>query len=68
MYLSSGSKELPSVYSTVVIPRDLQEVAQAHTNYQVSMIAEELIGLMNIDNLANITYPVTGNIIRSFTL
>jgi hypothetical protein len=44
------------------------DIAQAHTNYQVSMMAEDLISVINVDKLADITHPVTGDIIGRFTL
>ena len=36
------------------------DVAQSHTNYQLSMVAEELIGVVNLDDPVAITHPENG--------
>jgi hypothetical protein len=42
--------------------------AQAHTNYQMSMAAEELIGVTKLDNPVSIVNPVTKEIVASLSL
>jgi hypothetical protein len=44
------------------------DVAQAHTNYQMFMVAEELIGVTNLDELVDIINPVTYETVGSLSL
>jgi hypothetical protein len=44
------------------------DMAQAHTNYHVSMIAEDLLGVMNMDEPTDIIHPVSGSRIGSLML
>jgi hypothetical protein len=44
------------------------EVAQKHTNYEVSMMPEELVGVINLDHAAPIMHPTTGLYVVSYTL
>jgi hypothetical protein len=36
------------------------DVTQAHTNYQVSMVCKELMGVISLDEYKEITHPTTG--------
>ena len=38
------------------------DVAQAHTNYQVSMGSEELLGAINVDETADVFHPTKGKV------
>ncbi len=44
------------------------DVAQAHTNYQVSMVCEELIGAFLLDEYKEITHPTTGKSLGTYSL
>ena len=44
------------------------DVAQSHTNYQLSMTSEELEGIIALDQQVNIIHPSTFEIIGSLTL
>jgi hypothetical protein len=43
-------------------------LAQSHTNYQVLMMAEELIGIIFVDKPTDVIHPVTGKKLGTFTL
>jgi hypothetical protein len=44
------------------------DLAQSHTNYQVSMTAEELIGIISVDKPTDVIHPVTGKNLGTITL
>ena len=44
------------------------DVAQAHTNYQMSMAAEELLGIISVDESADIIHPVTKAKVATYSL
>jgi hypothetical protein len=44
------------------------DVAQAHTNCQMSMVAEELISVTKLDGPVDIVNPVTKEIVASLSL
>jgi hypothetical protein len=44
------------------------DMAQAHTNYQMSMMGEELVDVISLDKPVDITHAVTGAKISSLTL
>ena len=44
------------------------EVAQKHTNYEVSMSPEELVGVINLDHFSSIMHPITGLHVISYSL
>jgi hypothetical protein len=44
------------------------DVAQAHTNYQMLIMGEELVGVNSLDKPMDITHAVTGAKISSLTL
>ncbi len=44
------------------------DVAQAHTNYQVSMVCKELMGVILLDESKEITRPTTGKSLGTYSL
>jgi hypothetical protein len=44
------------------------DVAQAHTNYQVSMVCEDLIRFILLDESKEITHPTTGKSLGTYSL
>ncbi len=44
------------------------DAAQSHTNYQLSMLAEELVGVVSFDELIDIIHPMSYKIVGSLTL
>ncbi len=60
--------EVTDAKSTACKAKRQVDVAQAHTNYQMSMVAEELIGVTNLDNPVDIVNPVTKEIMASLSL
>ncbi len=44
------------------------DVAQLHTKYQLSMVAEELVGVVSLDEPIDITHLTTYKIVGSLTL
>jgi hypothetical protein len=44
------------------------DVAQAHTNYQVSMICEELLGVIDLDEAKDIYHPTSGKNLGTYSL
>jgi hypothetical protein len=44
------------------------DVAQANTSYQLSMVAKELVGVTNLDELAGIINPTTHELVGSLSL
>ncbi len=43
-------------------------MAQAHTNYQLSMVAKELVGVTNLDEQVDIINPTTHESVGSLSL
>jgi hypothetical protein len=54
--------------STVREAKRQVDVAQAHTNYQMSMMGEELAGVICLDEATDIMHVVTGNKISTLSL
>jgi hypothetical protein len=44
------------------------ETAQKHVNYEVSMTAEELAGVIDLDHMTDIAHPVSGKVIARYSL
>jgi hypothetical protein len=44
------------------------DVAQSHTNYHLSMVAEELVGVVSLDEPIDIMHPMTYKIVGSLML
>ncbi len=51
--------EVTDKNSTAREAKQQVDVAQTHTNYQLSMSAEELIGIVNLDKKVNWFHPAT---------
>ncbi len=44
------------------------DVAQAHTKYQVSMMCEDLLGVIDLDESKDIIHPTTGKNLGTYSL
>ena len=44
------------------------DIAQGHTNYQVSMGSEELIGVINVNKAADAIHPTKGKAVATYSL
>ena len=44
------------------------DVAQAHTNYQVSMMCKDLLGVIDLDESKDIIHPTTGKNLGTYSL
>ncbi len=60
--------EATDAKSTACKAKRQVDVAQPHTNYQMSMVAEELIGITKLDNPVDIVNPVTKETVASLSL
>jgi hypothetical protein len=60
--------EITDQRSTVREAKRQVDVAQAHTNYQMLMMGEELAGIIYLDEAADIMHAVTGNKISTLSL
>jgi hypothetical protein len=54
--------------STALKAKQQVDVAQLYTNYQLSMVAEELFGVVSLDEPIDIIHPMTYEIVGSLTL
>jgi hypothetical protein len=54
--------------STAREARKQIDVAQSHTTYQVSMMAEELVWMISVDTVTDIIHPVSGIELAFITL
>jgi hypothetical protein len=53
--------------STATEAKQQVNVAQAHTNYQLSMVAKELVGVTNLDKQVNIISSTTHKLVGSLS-
>jgi hypothetical protein len=60
--------EVTDALSTVREAKRQVDVAQAHTNYQLSMVAEELNGVVNVDEPLAILHPTTNMEVGTLSL
>ena len=60
--------EVTDATSTAREAKRQVDVAQSHTNYQLSMVAEELVGVVNLDAPVIITHPESGKEIGQLSL
>jgi hypothetical protein len=60
--------EVTDATSTAREAKRQVDVAQSHTNYQLSMVAEELVGVVNLDVPVIITHPESGKEIGQLSL
>lgn len=44
------------------------EIAQKHTNYEVSMMVEDLVGVIDLDYESEICHPTSGKLVGSYSL
>jgi hypothetical protein len=54
--------------STASEAKHQDDVAQAHTNYQLSMVAKELVGVTNLDKQVDIINPTTHELVGILSL
>jgi hypothetical protein len=54
--------------STASDAKQQVDVAQAHTNYQLSMVAKELVGVIKLDKQVDIFNPTTHELVGSLSL
>ena len=60
--------EVTDIKSMVSEAKRQVEIAQKHTNYEVSMTAEELVGVIDLDYAATVYHPTTGKEVGSYSL
>jgi hypothetical protein len=60
--------EVTDAKSTANEAKRQVDVAQAHTNYQLSMIAKELVRVTNLDEPVNIINPTTLELVGRLSL
>jgi hypothetical protein len=60
--------EMIDANSTALKAKRQVDVAQLHTNYQLSMVAEELVGVVSLDEPVDIVHPTTYKIVGSLML
>jgi hypothetical protein len=60
--------EVTDAKSTANEAKQQVDVAQAHTNYQLSMVVKELVGVTNLDEPVNIINPTTHEPVGSLSL
>ena len=60
--------EVTDIKSTVSEAKRQVEIAQKHTNYEVSMTAEELVGVIDLDYVATVYHPTTRKEVGSYSL
>ena len=60
--------EVTDIKSMVSEAKRQEEIAQKHTNYEVSMTAEELVGVIDLDYAATVYHPTTGKEVGSYSL
>ena len=60
--------EVTDATSTAREAKRQVDVAQSHTNYQLSMVAEELVGVVQLDEPLAITHPETGKEVGQLSL
>lgn len=64
----SHLSEVTEQQSTAREARKQVEVAQSHTNNQVSMVGDELSGIINVDATADVLHPLTGEQFETYSL
>lgn len=60
--------EVTDAKSTPSEAKKQVEIAQKHTNYEVSMTAEDLTGVIDLDYAAAIHHPTTGKLVGNYSL
>jgi hypothetical protein len=60
--------EVTEITSTASKAKRQVKTAQKHVNYEVSMTAEELVGMIDLDHLTKITHPTSGMVVACYSL
>jgi hypothetical protein len=60
--------EVTDITSTSSEAKRQVETAQKHVNYKVSMTAEELIGIIDLDHLTEIKHPTSVKVVARYSL
>ena len=60
--------KVTDIKSTASEAKRQVEIAQKHTNYEVSMTEEELVGVIDLDYDSKIFHPTTGKEVGSYSL
>jgi hypothetical protein len=60
--------EVTDFKSTASKAKKQVEIAQKHTNYEVSMTAEDLVGVIDLDYAAEVRHPVSGKLVGRYSL
>jgi hypothetical protein len=60
--------EVMDITSIVSETKRQVETAQKHINYEVSMTAEELAGVIDLDRLTAIVHPTSGKVVARYSL
>ncbi len=60
--------EVTDITSTSSEAKRQVETAQKHVNYKVSMTAEELAGVIDLDHLTDIKHPTSGKVVARYSL
>jgi hypothetical protein len=60
--------EVTDFQSTASEAKKQVEIAQKHTNYEVSMTAEDLVGVINLDYASEVRHPTSGKLVGRYSL
>jgi hypothetical protein len=60
--------KVTDITSTASKAKRQVETAQKHVNYEVSMTAEELVGVIDLDHLTEIRHPTSGKVVACYSL
>ena len=60
--------EVTDFKSTASEAKKQVEIAQKHTNYEVSMTAEELVGVIDLDYASEVRHPTSGKLVGRYSL
>jgi hypothetical protein len=60
--------EVTDITSTSSEAKRQVETTQKHVNYEVSMMAEELVGMIDLDHLTEIKHPTSGKVVARYSL
>ena len=60
--------EITNINSTPSKAKWQGETAQKHVNYEVSMMAEELAGVIDLDHMMEIKHPVSSKVVTYYSL
>ena len=66
--LHAHLSEVTDIKSTASEAKRQVEIAQKHTNYEVSMRAEDLVGVIRLDYESKIFHPTTGKEVGSYSI